>query len=309
MRPRDAARLRRAGGFAVGVLLLAAAVALLVRSGSDLEQSLDHARRAAWWLVAAALILPLGNALFVTWSFHVLMNRFGVVPFGDMLRLIFSSWLLNYLPMRPGLVGRLAFHKTVHRVSLKNSAAVSVALALMTGLAAVHLLGIWAAFTLGWEAGATAAIATSVGVALLVRFAADHSPAGRVPRGALGAALLMRYADLIVWALRMAVAFAIIGKPIPLTVGVLLAAAIQIAYLVPVTGAGLGVAEWAVGFVAALSVSALDPADGIAASLITRAAEIVTAVPLGLLAGASLARQRRRARPGRELRDSIPSAG
>jgi uncharacterized membrane protein YbhN (UPF0104 family) len=121
--------------------------------------------------------------------------------------------------------------------------------------------------------------------------------------------MLMRYADLIVWALRMAVAFAIIGRPIPLTVGLLLAAAIQIAYLVPVTGAGLGVAEWAVGLVAAMSVSALDPADGIAASLVNRAAEIVTAVPLGLLAGASLARQRRRARPGRELHDSIPSAG
>ena len=129
-------------GFVVGVLLIGAAVVALTRKPEDLQTAWDSARLAPWWLLALTVLLPLANAFVVALSFWTLMRRFGRVPFADMFALICTAWLLNYLPMRPGLIGRLAFHKLVHKVSLKSSVAVSVALALMSGLAAAHMLAI-----------------------------------------------------------------------------------------------------------------------------------------------------------------------
>lgn len=283
-------------GFAVGLLLIAAVVVVLIQNSGQFTEAMRAASHAHWWLIAAMLLLPVCNALIVAWSFQVIMNRFGRVPYDDMLALILSAWLLNYLPMRPGLMGRLVYHKTVHRVSLKRSLAVSVALALMTALAAAHLLAVWMAFTQGIVVGSATLVVSAAGVYWLAGIAADRSPAGAVPRGALRAALLMRYADLAVWAVRLSVAFAIIGEPIPIMIGVLLAAAIQLAYLFPLTGSGLGVAEWAVGLVVAVTATSLTMEDGFAASLINRAAELATAIPLGLLAGGYIARQRRKHR-------------
>ena len=295
-RGRGWSRWKKPFGFAVGVLLIIAAIAVVAQNRDSFHASLDAARDAPLWLIASMLILPIGNALIVSWSFQVIMNRFGRVPFDDMFALICSSWLLNYLPMRPGLVGRLAYHKTVHGVSLKHSVAVSVALAIMTGLAAAHLLAVWVASSAGWAVGVPVGLVTTVLVAFSANIAADRSPAGRVPRGALRFALVLRYVDLLIWAARMWVAFAIVGHPIPLMVGVLLAAAIQLAYLFPLTGSGLGVAEWATGLVAAFAVTSLVAADGIAASLVSRTAELVSAVPLGLLGAGFIAERRRRAR-------------
>ena len=301
-------------GFAVGIVLMAAACWVLFSQADDLSNAADAARHAAWWLVAAIIIMPATNAVIVAWSFQIIMNRFGRVPFGDMLALIGSGWLLNYLPMRPGLVGRLAYHKAVHKVSFRNSVAVSVALALMTGLAAGHLLAVWIAFKTHPALGLAVALVSVLLVAVAANIAADRSPAGAVPRSALRIALALRYVDLAIWAFRFVVAFEIIGEPIPIMVGVLLAAAVQLAYLFPLTGSGLGVAEWAVALIAPLAIQ-IDPALAIAASLVNRGAELVAAVPFGLVAGAYLAKRRRKlgltAPEGRSHAlpsDSIPPA-
>ncbi len=280
-------------GFAVGLALIAAAVYVLASNADRLRAAADAAAHASPWLILALVLMPVLNAGVVAWSFQILMNRFGRVPYDDMAALIASAWLLNYLPMRPGLVGRLAYHKAVHKVSFRSSVAVSVALALMTGLAAAHLLAIWIAFTVHVAFGAAVAIASVWLVLVLSAVAANRSPAGAVPTGALRSTLVLRYLDLAVWALRLVVAFEIIGQPIPIMVGVLLAAVIQLAYLFPLTGSGLGVAEWAVAVVAPLAVT-IDPASAIAASLVNRAGELVAAVPIGLAGGAYIAKRRRK---------------
>lgn len=279
-------------GFAVGILLIGAAFWVLASNADRLRAAADAAVHASPWFIVALALLPVLNSAVVAWSFQILMNRFGRVPFGDMAALIGSAWLLNYLPMRPGLVGRLAYHKAVHKVSFRSSVAVSVALALMTGLAAAHLLAVWIAFMTHAIFGVAVAGVSVALVLMLANIAADRSPAGAVPRGALRAALVLRYVDLAVWALRLVVAFEIIGQPIPIMVGVLLAAVIQLAYLFPLTGSGLGVAEWAVAVVAPLAI-AVDPASAIAASLVNRAAELLAAVPVGLAGGAYIAKRRK----------------
>lgn len=271
-----------------------------------MQSARDSARGASVWLLALLVVLPAVNAALVAWSFHVLMARFGRVPLSDMLALIGSAWLLNYLPMRPGLIGRLAYHKAVHKVGFRQSVAVSVALALMTGLAAAHVLGAWIAFRAGVPVGITVSIASVILVVLAANIAADRSPAGAVPRGALRVALVLRYADLAVWSMRLVVAFEVIGQPIPIMVGVLLASVIQLAYLFPLTGSGLGVSEWAVAVVAPLAI-AIDPPAAIAASLLGRVGELIAAVPAGLIGSAYIARRRRGSRSGHARRQSTKS--
>lgn len=286
---------RRLVGFLVGVLLIAAAVFALTRNPDELHTAIDSARNAAWWLIALVIILPLANAFVVALSFWTLMRRFGRVPFEDMFALICTAWLLNYLPMRPGLIGRLAFHKLVHKVSLKSSLAVSVALALMSGLAAAHMLAVGISGSKGWAVGIAVFLVTTVGMYFLAGFAADRSPAGAVPRLDLRYALLYRYADMLVWALRMWVSFAIVGTEIDLHTAILIAAAVQIAYLFPLTGAGLGVVEWAVGLVATFAIVDATPQIGIAASLVSRVSEMPVTVISGLIGSAYIGKRRVRA--------------
>ncbi len=307
------ARARNAAiGFVVGVALIAAACVVLLSHGDSLRDAAAAAADAPWWLVAALILMPVANASVVAWSFQIIMNRFGRVPFDDMAALIGSAWLLNYLPMRPGLVGRLAYHKAVHKVAFRQSIAVSVALAIMTALAAAHLLAVYLAFTTHIWLGAGVAIVSVGGVLAVANIAADRSPAGAVPRSALRAALALRYVDLTIWALRFVVAFEIVGEPISLMVGLMLAAAVQLAYLFPFTGSGLGVVEWAVALVASLAID-IDPATAIAASLVNRAGELVAVVPVGLAAGAYIAKRRKKLglrtrdlAPDRLRHDSVP---
>jgi uncharacterized membrane protein YbhN (UPF0104 family) len=274
------------------VILIAVAVFVLVQKQQDLQSAIDSARHAPAWLIAVVVLLPLVNASLVSVSFWILMRKFGRVPLGDMVALIGSAWLLNYLPMRPGLIGRLAFHKLIHGVSLKSSVAVSVALALMTALAAAHLLIVGIALTEGIATGGLVIIASSVGVFVLAGIAADKSPAGAVPRKDLRIALLFRYGDMFVWAIRMWACFAIVGADISPSAALLIAAVVQLASLFPLTGAGLGVVEWAISVVAAIVVVSVTNEIGIAASLVNRAAEILVVIPAGLLGSAYIARRR-----------------
>jgi len=283
---------KRLAGFAIGVLLIAAAVFVLTQKQQDLQQATESARNAPLWLIVMALLLPIANAGLVAVSFWVLMRKFGKVPLGDMTALIGSAWLLNYLPLRPGLIGRLAFHKLVHGVSLKSSVAVSVALALMSGLAAAHMLAIGISFAEGVAIGSVVLVATSVGVYVLAGIAGDRSPAGSVPRLDLRIALLIRYGDMLVWALRMCVCFKIVGADINPAAALLIAAAVQLASLFPLTGAGLGVVEWAISVVAAIVVVGVTNEIGIAASLVNRAAELVVVVPVGLVSSTYIARRK-----------------
>lgn len=283
---------RRIFGFVIGLLLIGVAVFVLARNQTDLHEALDAARHAPWWIIAMAITLPVVNAALVAVSFWILMRRFGNVPLADMFALIGSAWLLNYLPMRPGLIGRLAFHKLVHGVSLKSSVAVSVALALMSALAAGHMLVVGVAFTEGIWIGLAVLVMSSVVMYFVAGFAADRSPAGAVPRHELRIALLFRYADMLVWALRMWACFAIVGAPLTPWAALLIAAAVQLAYLFPLTGAGLGVVEWAVGVVAAIVAVNATAEIGIAASFANRAAEILVVIPCGLAGSAYIAKRR-----------------
>lgn len=274
-------------GTAVGILLLAAAVWVLATHRANLTEALSSLADASPLLIGAAALLPLLNWLLVALSFWVLMGRYGRVGLGEMSALVGAAWLLNYLPLRPGLAGRLAYHKLVNRVPIRDAAKVTI-VGIASTAASVGLLLVTTTLLAGnphpWAwAAALGLPAAAAGLA-----AAWARWSGRGPWRLL-TMLLLRYLDVLVWTARYAVVFALVGLPIGIPESVAAAAVSQAALAVPFVGNGLGLREWAIGLTAGLHPGFTPSASGVAASpiglaadLLNRMAEIAIAVPVGL---------------------------
>ena len=290
--PRPAGRgrtWRRVAGFTVGVALFAAAIWAIASNRGEIDSALESARRAPWWVVAAVIVLPVINWLLVGTSFAVLQNRYGRVGLGEMLALIGSAWLLNYLPFKPGMFGRLAYHKHVNGIRYADSARVLVASVSLTAgsigvLLVIALLVRMSPPALGWLW--CVPVPVLLGIAALVL-------ASRGPWGwRLALAGLLRYLDTMVWIGRYAAAFAMVGSPLDFQTALFVAAVSQIALLIPLAGNGLGIREWGVRAASAVQI-------GLLADVINRAAEVAVALPIGLAGSLWAARilAKHRARP------------
>ncbi|MFN0131013.1 MAG: hypothetical protein ACKVW3_00520 [Phycisphaerales bacterium] len=282
---------RRVAGFVIGTALLLAAGWAVWRGGGSIRVAWAAASsRPA--LIPLAIMLPLANWVVVSLSFWVLMRRHGRVGAGEMTLLIGAAWLLNYLPLRAGMVGRVAYHKAVNRIAVGDSVRVMVinlacgaaATGLTLGLAVVLARASASAWVWGVALGAPAAGLVAWGAA-----------GGW--RGWLPSVLLLRYADVLIWVARYWVVFRLTGTPIDLPAAAAVTAACQVALAVPIVGNGLGVREWAVGLTAAalpaaLVVSPMTTTQGLTADLANRAAELVVALPVGIVSAVLLARRR-----------------
>jgi hypothetical protein len=92
---------------------------------------------------------------------------------------------------------------------------------------------------------------------------------------------LIRYLEIMVWAVRYHAAFALLGSPIDANGALAFACVGSVSMLVPFVGNGLGLREWGIGLAAPLLTPyALEL--GLAAELVNRAAELVVILVLGL---------------------------
>jgi len=295
--------------YAIGAALLAAAIVAASSRTQSFSHSFAAARASSPWLVLAAVALPLANIAMVSASFWVLTVRHGRVTLAEMHALILSSWLLNHLPLRPGLLGRLAYHRLANGIPVRKSVRIIVE-QLLCGIVAlvVMLAAAMATAPLGssWVFGTLSAIGAAclVGALLLWRNSPD---AGRGRAVSLyGAAVGFRIFDMTIWIARYLCVFAMVGQPIGVRDAAGIAAAAQGAMLSPIP---LGLREWTVGLVHAMlgpggagtvtgqpgaTVDALAP--GIAADLVNRATELLVALPLGIVASLWLTRRLRAAR-------------
>jgi hypothetical protein len=297
--------------FLLGVVLVVAAVWTVMRQTATLQTAWESARAAPWWMIALVALLPLLNWLLSSLVFWVLTGRYGRVGLAEMAALIGSAWLLNNLPMRPGMVGRIAYHKLVNGIPVRDSIRVLVCALGCTATAAGIVLAAAALTHLtGGGAIALTGILTAVTVPLALASAATRRSAGAASmRWRLLTATALRIADVALWALRYWLVFRLIGVPIGPEAAAIVAAASQAAMVVPVQ---LGVREWIVGLAAAWLPPSLagaagpgvGVAPGLLVDLVNRAAEILVALPVGMLSGVWLA-GRRRATPGL----SPPSGG
>jgi hypothetical protein len=279
-------------GFLLGIGLLGLVGWSVLRDQESLRRAWESVRGSPWWLIALALVLPLCNWLLVSCSFWLMMRRHGRVGPGEMTALIGAAWLLNYLPLRAGMVGRVAYHKAVNRISIRDSVRVMV-YGMAIGLSAV-MVALGLAVLVG--RGPAGLWAGTLAIPLILGAAATGLMR-RSTRGWIAAVFALRYLDMLAWVGRYAVVFALIGRPIDLGGAAAIAVACQLALCVPLIGNGLGLRELAVGLMAAalpawMAGGELAQATGSLADLVNRAAELVVAVPVGVAAIAWLGRRR-----------------
>ncbi len=285
--PRPRSRTRRVVGFVVSVSLLALAIGVVAVRRDDIAEALDHARQAPPWMIALSVILPPLNLLLIGSSLWFITVRYGRVGFTEMISLVTSAWLLNFLPMKPGLMGRIAYHKRVNNIRVRDSAKALGESVVMSAISTALLLGV-ALLLLGTQSPWMVVVGIGAPGAVLLLLSAFLA-ARSLNLARLGAAMLLRYLDILVWIARYALLFELLDAPLTLGDTVLVTAASQLAQLVPFVGNGLGVREWGVGIAGA--ASGATQAVSLTADLLNRASELVLAVPLALWATARVARR------------------
>lgn len=278
-------------GSGIGLALFAAAVWVVASRWPEVSSALREATHARWWTLPALIVLPWISCALAAGMYHQLLNRDAStaprVGYVEGLAVIACTWLMNYLPARPGMFGRLAYHKIVNHMPLQHSvsmsmlavtcAGASVALLALVGLA-VHALG-----------GALWVIALALPLpALLLALSGLALRTRELPRRYLFACAI-RYMDVLTWLGRYVCAFAALGRPLALSEAVALTAVSQAAMVVPLVSNGLGLREWAVGLLAPAlpgwmrSGPALSFNVSLAGDVLHRAADVLAAVPAGLI--------------------------
>lgn len=266
---------RRAAAWILGAALLAAAVAAAWTRQDALAEAWSAVRSPDPRRVALLLAAIAANVLCTGAMFLVLVRRYGRVGAVEMQALMAGATLLNYLPLRPGLIGRAAYHRRVHGIAISDVAKTVIqALAISAATAVFFALCVALAIRGGVSVAGPVVV---VGVLLLVASAALPRPARPF---ALAAAI--RYVEILLWAVRYDLAFDLVGAPIAFDRALGFACVGVVATMVPIVSNGLGLREWAIGLVAPLLAGA-DLGVGIAAELLARAAELLVVAPAGLL--------------------------
>lgn len=295
----------RVVAFLVGLALLAAAIFMLGRNGGALQQAARSLAAAPPWLILVAALLPLASLGLTSITFFLLMNRYGRVGLGEMAALIGAAWLLNYLPLWPGMFGRVAYHRAVNGIPITCSATALIWANLLTGAAAavvgcITLLGSIVFPGDDWRLALAVAVPAPV-IALVSFRVRGRTDLPDPHLWRLLAALAVRLVEVQVWAARYAACFALVGVPIAWGAALALAAAAQLATLVPVGGNALGWREWITGVLTPLLpvglslTTAASLQTGLTADLAHRAIEVALAAVVGLACAAWVARRVRAA--------------
>lgn len=258
----------------VGYLLLVGAIVVAATQGDSWGEVSDRLRTASPSLVALLAGCVFANLALTGLVFSVLMRPYGRVGLWEMQWLIASSTLLNLLPLKPGLVGRVAYHRSVNGIPIAGSIRTIIEGLALSGLA-VSLVLTGQLIAQEWGGGVVWSLAPALVIGLA--FAA-------VPRTRRrGIALLFRIADLVIWAIRYWAVFHIIGQPLQPTAALAMASAAVLASALPLAGNGLGLREWVIGLLAP-TLAGCDVSLGVTADLIHRVAELVILAPAGSLA-------------------------
>ena len=299
---RAAVRPRSVLFVVIGLALAGLAVWHATRGngGGAIAQAWAAARAAPSWLKAGALALPAANWALTSALFFTLTRAYGRVGAGEMGALIGAAGLYNYLPLRPGLVGRVAYHRAVNGIAVMSSVRVLATTIALSGVGiALLLICSLGAARLSAPAGKAAVI---VAPALIAALVAGYARSRELASWRLGAALALRYVDLLVWTARYAVVFALIGRSLDFSQAAAIAGVSQVVGVIPLAGNGLGLREWAVGWAAAAlpawyvaGPAAPSTEVGLSADLLHRAAELPAAIVIGLISTAWLTRRLARA--------------
>ncbi|MDF1869816.1 MAG: hypothetical protein P1U30_05450 [Phycisphaerales bacterium] len=283
---------RSAAMFVLSMVLLVGAGYFVYTATDGLEGVWDSVRTAPWWMIALIILGPMGNHISVALCLQALQSRHGKVGIIEMYVLVGSAWLFNYMPMRPGLIGRIGYHKSINNIRLRDSLESSVWSGILAGIANGLMLPIAFLMMMVPQGWSLLLPFVPVVVAILLSMVL----AGRRKKLII-LALAYRQLDVIVWLGRYWLAFEVLGLDVSIGDIAVISAVSQLASLMPLTGSGIGFREWAVGLMASAGGHAMGTA--MAGDLINRAAETFVVVPVGLVCTALVARHWKGIRDGR----------
>lgn len=293
----------RAVGFVIGVALLGAAIAAIVRSAPTLDQLRAVIARPDGWLIASAVAATCGNLVGASGMFYALVRSFGRIGFFEMGKLIAASSVLNYLPMRPGLVGRVVHQEVVNAIPMRRSV-LSIVEAAVICAVTVLWLAIAVAMIRFTSARAVGAIIAALPIFCGLTFLLPEHLLWR----RFLEAIFWRWIDLLSWAVRYAAVFAMLGVDLSPESAASAACIAAAANMIPFLGNGLGVREWAIGLAGpALATWTTDT--GLAAELINRCLDLVVVVPLGFSVMPGIAKRIRNASRGKTSPDMESKIG
>jgi uncharacterized membrane protein YbhN (UPF0104 family) len=281
-------------GLAVGVFFFGAAIRFAMAEQDEFARALESLRDPPPLAVALVLASVAVGAVLSAVLFHILMRRFGKVPFWEMQALIAATAFANYLPLKPGFVGRVAYHRLRHGIRAAHTLRTIVeAIALSGTVASLFLLSLVALRALKARGFTVAGHELEGEWALVVPSVLAVAIAWPKTRS-LAQALLVRQTELALWTLRYWAVFQLVGAPIDLETAIVLASVSVIATLLPIVSNGLGIREWVIGILAPMiSHEPVSTSQAIVAELVHRAAEIAVMVPFGTVSIVVLVRHNR----------------
>ncbi len=296
------AKVRRWLGYVVAVGLLVWWIVMAVGGGGG-EGGADWEKlfSADWRGLAGVLGCVVIQFLCCGLVFYVISGPFevgeGKLGVTGMQAMIAGSALLNYVPLRAGLLGRVAYLKRQHGIGYRASIWILI---LVSGVSVV-VLGVMFVVSLLIVDGDTGLLVMGMLLGVGPMFAEGMIGLGkggdvkrkRMISGVLQG-LMYRFVETMVVAARLYFVFAIVGIEIGSREAVILATSGMFITMVGVTPNGLGLREWLYGLIAASGFFGGDVESGLAlgltAGLVDRAAETLVTVPAGLVGLAWLKR-------------------
>ena len=260
----------------VGVLMLAGAIVLVVMQHDRIATALEAMSHPSPGMIVLLVATMLASLFITGLQFQLLLARYQV-PAIEMQGLIAGSALLNFLPLKAGLLGRIAYHQVVHAIRPMETARAMI-LARVAGLVAIGLTAGTLFFRDLMEGGDLWAWA------LIPAAVAGWLTLIRLTRTA-GLVLLLKYLDLLLMAVRYRCAFMLMNEPVGFDVCMALASIGMLAGAIPFFTGGLGLREWLVGWLTTMLVALPAALElGLLADLINRAVELIVLLPVGGLA-------------------------
>jgi len=276
----SAKRLLKLVGLVIGAALLVAAIVFVTGKQDVFSNALSAIIKPSLPILLLLIFCVLANIVLSGLMFSVLISRYGKVGLLQMQALIAAATLLNFLPLRPGLLGRLAYHKANNNIPVRH-----------TALTIIQAIGI--SLGIGIYLMLTLVLCTRINLPLWVGLAGPlpfFIVASFTDRFRIWAlAGFIRYVEVFVWAARYYAAFALIDYPIHLEEALAFACISMIATLVPFFSNGLGIREWAIGLAAPL-LTAYQLEHGLTAELVNRTGEIAVVLIAGFMGIAWLMR-------------------
>jgi len=285
-------------GFALGLALIAWCLhrAFSGDGGRETWERISAAPAWAIWGLALSSLASLAVNGLMFWFLVRPVRPIGVV---EMQGINLVASVLNYLPLplRVGLLARIAYHWRVNRMSALEIGALLGAAILVTMVVAGGLSAGVVAFPFtgaGIALGASIA-ALAIGVLLIRRVARWEFLVRRTRNAerifadgrAFGGGVAMRTVDAIAWSIRMACAVAVLGLPLTIAESAILGLVAVAASMNPLGRFGFREATvaWLAGF---LFAGRMEPGELEQAfarlAIVESAAEGAITVPLGAIA-------------------------